>query len=165
MTSPNIKTTPRVVALTQKAAQALALRKAGATYDEIAVRVGYSGKSNAYRAVSSALRRMLQEPAEDVRKLELARVDQLMLAIWPKATSGDLQALDRVLKLLERRARLLGLDLQPEHEQADTVINLQVNYGAQEQGAQVIEGEVVEEDAPELPARKNGKRNGDGQSK
>ena len=37
----------------------------------------------------------------------------MQLAIWPAALAGDLFAIDRVLKVMSRRAKLLGLD-QPK---------------------------------------------------
>ena len=45
-----------------------------------------------------------------VRSLELARLDEMLLGLWGKASRGELQSVDRVLKILERRARYLGLD-------------------------------------------------------
>jgi hypothetical protein len=48
--------------------------------------------------------------AEDVKQMQLARLDKMLTAIWKQVTSGNLQSIDRALKLEERRARLLGLD-------------------------------------------------------
>jgi len=44
------------------------------------------------------------------RAIELDRLDELHRAIWDKAVGGDLAAFDRVLKRMERRAKLLALD-------------------------------------------------------
>lgn len=46
-----------------------------------------------------------------MRELDLRRLDSLLLTYWPLAKGGDTDALDRVLKILQRRAKLLGLDL------------------------------------------------------
>ena len=43
-------------------------------------------------------------------QLESHRLDRAINAIWDKVQAGDLGALDRMLKIMERRARLLGLD-------------------------------------------------------
>ena len=94
----------------QRHRQALELRQAGLQYQDIADRLGYSSKSSAYKAVQSALRRTLQEPADAVRQLELARLDRMELALWPRALKGDVQAIDRILRICELRARLLGLN-------------------------------------------------------
>jgi hypothetical protein len=42
--------------------------------------------------------------------LELMRLERLHAAVWPQAIRGDVNAVDRVLRIMERRARLLGLD-------------------------------------------------------
>ena len=43
-------------------------------------------------------------------QLESHRLDRAINAIWDKVQTGDLGTLDRMLKIMERRARLLGLD-------------------------------------------------------
>src|SRR5215212_5566001 len=95
---------------TERQAQALALHKAGLGYQVIADRLGYAGRSGAYKAVEAALHKTLQQPADELRTLELARLDRMQVAIWDKAISGNLRAVDRVLKIMKRRATLLGLD-------------------------------------------------------
>ena len=97
-------------AAAERALQALTLRKAGASYEAIARQCGYASRSGAYQAVQRELRRTMQEPAEDVRQLELARLDDLYRAMVPKALTGDTWSVDRCLKIMERRALLLGLD-------------------------------------------------------
>jgi hypothetical protein len=53
---------------------------------------------------------VLDEPADEVRKQELDRIDRLQVAVWNRALKGDDKAINTVLRLMERRARLLGLD-------------------------------------------------------
>ena len=48
--------------------------------------------------------------SDELLALELSRLDGLLAKVYPMAAQGDLQAVDRVLKICERRARLLGLD-------------------------------------------------------
>jgi hypothetical protein len=95
---------------TERQAQALALHKAGVGYQSIANRLGYAGPSGAYKAVEAALHKTLQEPAEELRQLELERLDRMHEAVWPRAIAGHLPSIDRVLRCMARRARLLGLD-------------------------------------------------------
>jgi hypothetical protein len=47
---------------------------------------------------------------EHRRRHEAERLDELESAIWPNAMAGNLDAIDRCLAIMERRARLLGLD-------------------------------------------------------
>ena len=90
--------------------QALELRKAGVSYEAIAASLGYRDRSGAYRAVTAALKLTLREPAEELRTLELERLDAMLLALWRRVQAGDEKTVDRVLHIMERRARLLGLD-------------------------------------------------------
>ena len=50
------------------------------------------------------------EGAEHLRTLEALRLDEIQAKIWDKAIAGDYRAVDRVLRIMERRAKLLGLD-------------------------------------------------------
>jgi hypothetical protein len=104
------KTSVRRLQAIERQRQALELRLAGTTLPEIARVLGYASASGAAGAIDSAIRRMLQEPAEKVRAYELARLDRLLMAIWPAAIRGDLQAIRRALDIMERRAKYLGLD-------------------------------------------------------
>ena len=98
------------ISAAKKQAQALALRAAGASYETIAFQLGYASPSGAYKAVSSALRKTLEEPAAELRTLELNRLDGYLLVISPEVRRGNLKAIDRALKISERRSKLLGLD-------------------------------------------------------
>ena len=69
------------------------------------------------RYVAKDLKRALQKvrsdvdaDARDVLRLELRRLDALQAAVFADALNGDLQAFDRVLKAMKRRAKYLGLD-------------------------------------------------------
>lgn len=111
MTGKRAATTrPVNIAVRERAQKALEIRKTGANFDDIARRAGYANRSGAYKAVRDAMDRITQEPAEAVLKLELERLDALLAAYWGKALGGDVQAFDRVLRVMERRARYLGLD-------------------------------------------------------
>jgi hypothetical protein len=93
--------------------RALELRKAGATYQVIADRLGYRGPSGAHKAVVGALKATLREPADALRELEIARLDAALLAIWRNVQSGDYRAIDRLLGIMKRRIELLGLAQPP----------------------------------------------------
>ncbi|MEU0516633.1 hypothetical protein [Streptosporangium sp. NPDC006007] len=113
-------------------AAACRLRARGLTYEQIATDLGMASKSSAYDAVQRALTATVKEPAEEVRQIELIRLDELhrsalavleathyvvdkgAVVLWngdPLIDDGPiLAAVDRLLKVQERRARLLGLD-------------------------------------------------------
>jgi hypothetical protein len=89
---------------------ALQLRQAGLSYQRIADRLGYSNRSGAWHAVRAGLTATLQEPADELRGLELERLDRLHEAVWDKAIAGHLRSVDTVLSIMRRRSALLGLD-------------------------------------------------------
>ena len=115
------KTNARKIATAERIAKAVEMRKAGATYTLIATQLGYADESGAFRAVNRALQALndkLEEDLTEMKRLELERLDRLMMTIWTKATQGHLASIDRVLRIMERRAKLLGLDapLKGEHK-------------------------------------------------
>jgi hypothetical protein len=104
------RATPVKIMAVERQRQALELRKAGWTFQAIANEVGYANRSSAADAITTALRATVQEAADDLRKLECERLDSLLSAMWPKGVGGNHLAVDRCLAIMERRARLLGLD-------------------------------------------------------
>jgi len=99
-----------------RAVQALNLRLAGASYRSIGTELHVSYQT-AYTDVQRMLRETMQEPTDELRQAELARLDRLLLSLWPLATrtamsplGPDYRAVDAALRIMERRARLLGLD-------------------------------------------------------
>lgn len=121
----------------ERDAEAARLRTRGLSYDAIGEQLGLD-KGNAYRAVQRALQATVQEPAEELRQLELARLDDMWAAVLEVLEAkhftvsqgrivyyGDvpladdapvLAAVDRLLRIQERRAKLLGLDAPAKAE-------------------------------------------------
>lgn len=93
-----------------KERKVLELRRAGYTLDDIARTVGYASPSGAFYALRRALKRTLQQPADELREMEADRLDRLQAAAWAKALQGDVRAIDTVLRIMDRRAKLMGLD-------------------------------------------------------
>jgi len=108
--------------------QALELRKAGVTYEVIAGQLGYANASGARKAVVSALKATLREPAAELRELELARLDAMLLPLWRPVQAGDEKAVDRALRIMERRARLLGLDRKTAEGEVPDTVKVVVEY-------------------------------------
>ena len=96
--------------------EALSLRLVGLSYDAIAERLEFANRSGAFRAVQAALKKTLQEPADELRTLELERLDSMLLPMMAQAKKGNQGAVDRVLRIMERRAKLLGLDAPTKQE-------------------------------------------------
>jgi hypothetical protein len=121
------KTRPETIAAKEKAAIALGLRKEGLTFVEIAKEAGYNSSQAAHDAVRRAIREILREPVTELITLELERLDALWQIQYLNAQSGDVQALSGCMKIMERRAKYLGLDIVPtadkeESAKADPIV-------------------------------------------
>jgi len=97
-------------AVIEKERKVLEMRLAGITFELIAKQVGFASAGACYNAYKRALVRTLQEPADAVREAEIARLDRLMQGVWTQALRGETRSVDAVLRIMDRRARLLGLD-------------------------------------------------------
>lgn len=113
------------VAMAEKKRQALELRKAGVSYSEIARQIGYANKGSAHHIVMDALREVIEAPAKETLAEELARLDGMLMAFYPKAKAGNDKAAAMVLRIMDRRAKYLGLD-QPEQIQSTVEIRYEV---------------------------------------
>lgn len=99
-------------AIAERRAKALELRKAGGSYRAIARALGVplSTAWGDVQAELGALRDLAAKLAEDVRELELRRLDDWTTGLTPKARKGDHMAVNALVRIQERRARLLGID-------------------------------------------------------
>ena len=106
------KTAPAKIPAAIRREKALKLRAKGMSIRAIAGKLGVS-KSQVQRDIVKEL----QAAAEERKKiagliidLELAKLDELEQEAWKHIAAGELSAIDRVLRSMERRAKLLGLD-------------------------------------------------------
>ena len=97
------------VATAARRLRCVELAGAGKTYEQIAVEVGFANKSSARKAVVAALAARQVDAVDDLRRLEVSRLDQLQSASWEDALAGDVRAVDRILRIITLRAKLLGL--------------------------------------------------------
>ena len=112
-------------------ARALELRSMGWTFRAIAEAIGVDVKT-AFRDVTDALadhRESYAETAADVRTVELARLDRLWRRAEDLLESDDddgAKAIGAALRIMERRARLLGLDAQVEQVAGSVTLTVEV---------------------------------------
>lgn len=102
---------PRTIAAAEKRRDALLARQQGNSWAEVARIVGYTDPSSAHRAAMQALKDIPYEAANDLRRTELETLNELQLALRAKLTEKPSAYLvDSILRVMERRAKLLGLD-------------------------------------------------------
>ena len=104
----------------EKRKRALELRMQGLTYREIGAAMGCS-TNQACAMVSKIIKDRAAEIDDLVRQqsdLSLMRLDSMVKALWPKASAGDTDAVQALIRVEERRSKLLGLDA-PQRIQAD----------------------------------------------
>lgn len=105
-----MKSDAKRVITAERRAKALDLRLQGKGYAAIAAELGISTKG-AHKAVQSAIARKLpQESVDEARRVELSRLDEAFERVRAAIVGGDLDAVDKLVKLSARRAKFLGLD-------------------------------------------------------
>lgn len=97
-------------AAAERAKKVVELRLAGASFPKIAEHLNYADKSGPYRAWQRALADIPRTVADEARRLEEARLDALLAAVWPMALRGHIPSVREALSISRRRSRLLGLD-------------------------------------------------------
>jgi hypothetical protein len=106
------KTNAARIAAQEKRQRAVTARRMGLSYAQIAHQIGIS-KSAAYKAVQKALTDVQSEidaAALLLRAQEMDRLDAMQAAAWPAAIKGEGSAIRDVLRVMERRAKMTGLD-------------------------------------------------------
>jgi hypothetical protein len=133
MATPDRDTPKRTPAQRQdeaevKALRAVELRLAGATFQRIAEALGYADKSGAKKAYERALASLRDDLAPSIaqhRTEQLLRVETLLVGLWGKARDPNnpdqLRATDSIRRLLERQAKLLGLDAPVKVQVSDEI--------------------------------------------
>lgn len=92
--------------------KALRMRSLGMSYQAIADQMGVT-KATAYNRCQRALAAIPAEAVDEFRRLEGQRLDLLLEKAMEKALSEEkssMFAIDRVLAIMDRRAKLMGLD-------------------------------------------------------
>lgn len=116
----------------EKAYRAYQMRLSGTPWSEIATRLHYQNGSKARYSVELLIKKAADTADEDrkqeVLELELDRLDALQNAVWGMALSGDIKAVEAVLKVMTHRARILSLGEETRGNQISTVIVSDSNY-------------------------------------
>jgi hypothetical protein len=94
--------------------QALALKAAGKSLFDIATVLDVP-EQTARSTMAETMKAVADVMDETERREHLAEMvtsmELLQQAVWPAAVSGDTRAVEAALKVLDRKAKLLGLDI------------------------------------------------------
>lgn len=130
----------------ERDAEAARLKSRGLSYSQIARNLGYADHAGAYKAVQRALAAVPAESVDELRRIQSEQIDALTaraievlesthyaytqhgeLVRGPEGPNGEpgeplidsmpvLHAIDRLIRLAERRSKLMGLDAPSRHE-------------------------------------------------
>ena len=98
--------------------RAIELRREGKTFKEIGELLGVSAPA-VFKMVTKTLdaaNALLVTEAKELRQRQLDRVESLLHALWKASQDGQVGKIDRVVKLMEREAKLAGLDAPNKYE-------------------------------------------------
>jgi hypothetical protein len=123
---PDTHPYPNAIIDAQQTMQIMQLRVAGWSVWQIADHLGVSTPTIHNQIVEqlASWRDMTQEMSNELRELELQRLDEFLRALWPKCQLGNPRAIETALKVSERRAKLMGLDA-PEKREVTLDANVQ----------------------------------------
>ena len=131
--------------ITLRALKAFDLRLTGMSYRKIGVELKVS-YATAFRDVAAVMEELKEETrveARNYREIELKRLDQLQAGSWSFAVAGDQKAVLNVMRIMERRAKLLGIDAPIKVDIEGQIREFAIKQGidpdrAVEEGTQIV---------------------------
>ena len=112
------KTSAKRIQLTQRRADALEVRKSGASYRKVAEAIRAKWGLEKYSrqlarqdvlAELKIIARVKEGTIRELRAFELSRLERIILAAWRPALQGSTDHINSLLKALKLKADLLGL--------------------------------------------------------
>lgn len=119
----------------------------GLTFAAIGAELGVTWQA-AQQAVQRSLevtKAAIAERAEELRAIEMERLEKITEVLWPRVLEGDLRAIDRVLRTRESFRRLTGLDLSQEADSSgagDTYVLVNGDVSLAPAGGRVIDARL-----------------------
>ena len=89
--------------------RAVELRRAGFSYDDIGIELGYANCSGAWKAAQAALKAVQSEAVNEYRALNEQRLEALLTTVWDAAMDGDLKAVAAARRIVDAENRMLEL--------------------------------------------------------
>lgn len=154
MTNPNAKGKTRAQ-ITKDAREreerALDLVALRWSYERIARELGYAHRRSAKAAVDRALARIPMDAAKRLREVEAHALDIAQRSLADKIVSGHLGTIDRLIRIMDHRAKLFGLyEPQPDTGVAEIAAVLGSWLGRVREEDEALEGDLPASDAGAL---------------
>lgn len=149
------KRAAKEIAKADRTAHVLNRRLQGWSQREIAEEIGVE-RSRVSQIVSQALAETVREPADEVREMELMRLDKYQKRMDDQIENGKNNearlAVDRALAILQQRARLLGLEA-PQRRVVDVVTDESLERARREVEAEIrkYEAQITDAEVVEYP--------------
>jgi len=97
----------------EKARQAVALRIGGATYRKIGEMLGVS-HTQAKHYVDKALKEHTNDSLEELRLVQFARLEHMLMLVWPMVNQRDMAAIHTARALMDDENKLMGVNAPAE---------------------------------------------------
>lgn len=124
------QTSSQAIDRAERRDSAVQLRREGLTLRQIAARLGIS-PATAHEDISRALADIPAESVEELRTVWGERLESATAVVMPQVEAGDLDAVDRLVRLTDRAAKLYGLDapanIQVQSAQAEVDLDATVD--------------------------------------
>ena len=102
----------RRLRMAERRTKAISLYKSGWSYRDIAAEceVSHQTIANDIQSTLAQYAKMEEKEAAEIRLVHVERIQAAVKAIWQKVGEGNLKAIHTLIRLMEREAKLLGLD-------------------------------------------------------
>lgn len=95
--------------MAERRAKAYDLRTMGKSYPSIAKELGVSA-ATVRKDIKAYMDYLPRENAIELRDMELDKLNRMELALQKKALGGNTQAINTIVRIMQHRAELMGLD-------------------------------------------------------
>lgn len=92
------------------AKKAFSMRLQGCSLDDIWKVCGFTSADDCLKAIKFFVSKVPKEEHSEQIFLELSRLDEMQMSLWPKVEKGDVKAVDVCLKIQQQRIKILGLE-------------------------------------------------------
>jgi DNA-binding transcriptional MerR regulator len=139
-----------------KALKILELRVQGHSFDEIAELLDYKSGKHVQAAYTRLMDKHESESVQQLRQLQNERLEMAWQGLVPKIEQGRERAVEVGMKVLERQARLHGIDVADQITEKSTGQPIQINIMAHP-GDPRAQAMIIDQEQPkQLEERKDG---------